>query len=192
MNIIEKKTEELIHYARNPRKNDQAVDAVAASIKEFGFKVPIIVDSDDVIVCGHTRVKAAQKLGLESVPCVIADDLSPAQIKAYRVLDNKLAEKAAWDLQLLQLELQEMDLTSETVTSAFDASELAIFMQADWNPPTIDPDGPHLKVGGVEPINLTKEQRDIFEKAAAKVREDADEELTDGEVLEVICQAYLN
>lgn len=109
MEIIERKLSELIPYANNPRHNDSAVDAVAASIKEFGFKVPIIVDKDGVIVAGHTRLKAAQKLGLESVPCIIADDLTPEQIKAFRLADNKVGELADWDFEKLDLELEELD-----------------------------------------------------------------------------------
>lgn len=88
---------ELNPYANNPRNNENAVDAVAASIEQFGFKVPIIVDSDGVIVAGHTRLKAAQKLGIEKVPCVVADDLTPEQIQAFRLADNKVGELADWD-----------------------------------------------------------------------------------------------
>ena len=88
MEIIEKRLNELTPYKNNPRKNDQAVDAVAASIKAFGFKVPIVIDRDGVIVCGHTRAKAAKKLKLESVPCVVADDLTEEEIKAFRIADN--------------------------------------------------------------------------------------------------------
>jgi len=105
MNIIEKKLSEIIPYEKNPRKNDQAVDYVANSIKEFGFKVPIVIDNDNVIVCGHTRYKASRKLHLETVPCVIADDLTDEQIKAYRLADNKVSEKAEWDFNLLNEEL---------------------------------------------------------------------------------------
>ena len=96
-------------YEKNPRKNDNAVDAVAKSIEAFGFKVPIVVDKNNVIVCGHTRYKAAQKLKLESVPCVVADDLSPEQIKAFRLADNKVSELAGWDFEKLDVELSELD-----------------------------------------------------------------------------------
>lgn len=96
-------------YVNNPRLNDGAVDAVAASIKEFGFKVPIVVDSDGVIVTGHTRLKAAKKLGLGSVPVIVADDLSPEQVKAFRLADNKTAELAEWDLGKLDIELNGID-----------------------------------------------------------------------------------
>ena len=93
-------------YEKNPRRNDAAVDAVAASIREFGWKQPIVVDPSTMeIIAGHTRYKAAKKLGLSVVPCVMADDLSPAQIKAYRLADNKTAELAEWDFDLLDEEL---------------------------------------------------------------------------------------
>ena len=95
-------------YEENPRRNDKAVAAVANSIKQFGFKVPIVVDANNVIVCGHTRYKAAQQLGLDHVPCVVADDLSPAQVKAFRLADNKVAELAQWDDAFLVEELTDL------------------------------------------------------------------------------------
>lgn len=103
--IVWRKPDELTPYANNPRVNDGAVDAVAASIREFGFKVPIVIDSDGVIVTGHTRLKAARKLGLDSVPCIVASDLSPEQVKAFRLADNRVAELAEWDLDKLDIEL---------------------------------------------------------------------------------------
>lgn len=109
-----KPVEDLIMYANNPRKNDgAALDAVVASIKEFGFKNPVVVDRDNVIVCGHTRVKAAKKLKIEEVPTICADDLTPAQIKAYRLADNKVSEIAEWDMELLELELDDINLDME-------------------------------------------------------------------------------
>ena len=101
MQIVEKKVTELKAYEKNPRKNDNAVGPVAESIKEFGFKVPIIIDKDNVIVAGHTRLKAAKRLKLKTVPCIVADDLPPEQIKAFRVADNSSAQIAEWDLSLL-------------------------------------------------------------------------------------------
>lgn len=95
-------------YGRNPRKNDDAVPYVAESIKQFGFKVPIVIDRGGVIVAGHTRYKAAKKLGMETVPCIVADDLTEEQIKAFRLADNKVAEKAVWDFELLGTELEEL------------------------------------------------------------------------------------
>ena len=99
----------LIPYANNPRLNDNAVDAVAASIKEFGFKVPIVVDGENVIINGHTRLKAAHKLGLKQVPVIVADDLTPEQVKAFRLADNKTSEFAEWDMDKLQIELEGID-----------------------------------------------------------------------------------
>jgi len=110
MQIVEKKVTELKAYEKNPRKNDNAVEPVAESIKEFGFKVPIIIDKDNVIVAGHTRLRAAKRLKLKTVPCIVADDLTPQQIKAFRLADNKVSEFADWDMNLLTLELKEIDL----------------------------------------------------------------------------------
>lgn len=114
MEIIEKKVSELNPYKNNPRKNEPAVEAVANSIKEFGFKVPIVIDQNNTIVCGHTRLKAAIKLGLETVPCIMADDLTPEQVKAFRLADNKTSELADWDKKLLDFELdgiEDLDMT---------------------------------------------------------------------------------
>ena len=108
MNIIKKQIKELIPYHNNPRINDGAVNYVASLIKEFGFKVPIVIDKNNIIVTGHTRLKAAQKLGLEYVPCLIADDLTDTQIKAFRLADNKTHEFSVWDYPLLDLELDEL------------------------------------------------------------------------------------
>ena len=110
MQIIEVEVDRLIPYVNNPRINDDAVDYVAASIKEFGFKVPIIVDKDNVIVAGHTRLKAAKKLGLTTVPCIKADDLTEQQVKAFRLADNKVSELALWDIEKLDIELEAIEL----------------------------------------------------------------------------------
>ena len=108
MQVIERKLKELKPYEKNPRKNDGAVGAVANSIREFGFKNPIVIDGNNVIICGHTRYKAAKKLGLDSVPCVVASDLTEEQIKAYRLADNKVSELAEWDFDLLGDELKDI------------------------------------------------------------------------------------
>ena len=108
MKIIELTLDQLKPYEKNPRRNDHAVKYVAQSIKEFGFKVPIIIDKDNVIVAGHTRYKAAKKLGMEKVPCIIADDLTDEQIKAFRIADNKVTEIAEWDFELLNDELKDI------------------------------------------------------------------------------------
>lgn len=100
--------DELIPYINNPRINDNAVDVVAGSIKEFGFKNPIIIDSKNVIIAGHTRYKVAKLLKLEHVPTVRVEDLNDTQIKAYRLIDNKVSEIAEWDYEKLQHELEEI------------------------------------------------------------------------------------
>lgn len=108
MKIVELPISKIVPYANNPRDNDGAVDAVAASIREFGFKVPIIVDKDNVIVAGHTRIKAAEKLGLSAVPVIRADDLTEEQVNAFRLADNKTSELAEWDFSKLKEELSEI------------------------------------------------------------------------------------
>ena len=113
MEVVNVKIEELKPYKNNPRFNDQAVEAVANSIKEFGFKVPIVIDKNNVIVAGHTRYKASKRLGLKEVPCIIADDLNEEQIKAFRLADNKVGELAEWDKDLLNLEMTDLSLDME-------------------------------------------------------------------------------
>lgn len=108
LTAIETSIDDLIPYKNNPRNNDGAVEAVAASIRAFGFKVPIIADKNNVIVAGHTRFEAAKKLGLETVPVIVADDLTDEQVEAFRLADNKTAELAGWDYQLLSQELAEI------------------------------------------------------------------------------------
>ena len=124
----------LIPYARNPRKNDHAVERVAAAIREFGFKVPIIAKSDGTIVDGHLRLKAAQKLGMETVPVVYADDLTDAQVKAFRISVNRMAELADWDNELLALEFGELqDLGFDLDLTGFDAGELEALAGSEEN-----------------------------------------------------------
>lgn len=106
--IVYKKVDELIPYEKNPRKNSEAVKYVANSIKQFNFQSPIIVDKNNVVVCGHTRLMATKKLGIEEVPCIVADDLTDEQIKAFRLADNKVAEQAEWDIGLLNEELDDI------------------------------------------------------------------------------------
>jgi site-specific DNA-methyltransferase (adenine-specific) len=110
LEIFNRRIGELKPYANNPRNNDEAVEAVAASIREFGFKVPIITDRDGVIIAGHTRLKAAERLGLEEVPVIMADDLTEDQVKAFRLADNKVSELATWDADKLAIELDEIDI----------------------------------------------------------------------------------
>lgn len=120
MQIINLKLEDIHPYENNPRNNKNAIGPVAASIKEFGFKVPIVIDKNNIIVCGHTRYEAAKKLGLKEVPCIKADDLNDEQIKAFRLADNKVSEIAEWDFNLLGEELS--DITIDMEQFGFDLS----------------------------------------------------------------------
>ena len=131
--------DKLVEYARNPRKNDHAVDRVAAAIREFGFRVPVVAKSDGTVVDGHLRLKAAKKLGLTEVPVVLADDMTDLQIKAFRLSVNKMAELAEWDDELLAIELHELNAADfDMALLGFDASELSIKMGmgADFTPGT--------------------------------------------------------
>ena len=123
MDIKEISISQLHEYENNPRNNDGAVDAFAASIEEFGFKVPIIIDSENIIVAGHTRLKAAKKLGLDTVPCIVADDLTPEQIKAFRLADNKTGELAGWDFAKLEEELSGISEQFDTTAFGFAAED---------------------------------------------------------------------
>lgn len=129
----------MIPYEKNPRKNDGAVKYVAESIKEFGFKVPIVVDNNNVIVAGHTRLKAAKRLGLEKVPVIIADDLTEEQIKAFRLADNKVSEFSEWDKELLLQELQTIEL--DMVTFGFNEKHKEL---VEDEPPPIDEEKEHI------------------------------------------------
>ncbi len=110
MEIESIKIEDLKPYENNPRHNDEAVEGVKESIKQFGFKIPIVIDKNNVIVCGHTRYKASLELGLKELPCIKADDLTDEQIKAFRIADNKVSEVAEWDDEKLQLELEDISI----------------------------------------------------------------------------------
>lgn len=108
MNIINVKVDDLKPYENNPRFNDDAVEYVAKSIKDFGFKVPLVIDKNNVIVAGHTRYKASIELGLKEVPCIVADDLNEKQIKLFRLADNKVSENSLWDYELLDEEIEKI------------------------------------------------------------------------------------
>lgn len=123
--IVYKKLSEIKPYEKNPRKNDEAVEYVKNSIQQFGFKNPIVIDKDGVIVCGHTRYKASKELNFTEVPCIYADDLSPEQIKAFRLADNKVSEKAGWDFELLDSELIDIDIDMEQFGFEVHAEDLS-------------------------------------------------------------------
>ena len=150
MNIVYKKLGEIAPYEKNPRKNDKAVQYVAESIKEFGFKVPIVVDADGIIVAGHTRYKAAKKLKLKEVPVIIADDLTEEQVKAYRLADNKVAEQAEWDMDLLNEELGELfDFDMELFGFDFMQEEYHEDETIEEDYEVVVPEQPRSKVGEI-------------------------------------------
>ena len=109
MNVVEKRLDELQPYENNPRKNDKAVPYVKESIKRYGFKQPIVIDKNGVIIAGHTRYLASIELGLDTVPCVVADDLTEEEAKEYRLVDNKTNEFAGWDFDMLEEELESLN-----------------------------------------------------------------------------------
>ena len=110
MKIVNKNISDIKPYENNPRINVDSVDKVANSIKEFGYRVPIIIDKNNVIVAGHTRLLAAEKLGITEIPCIVADDLTEQQINAFRLVDNKTTEFSDWDYEKLKEELYALDM----------------------------------------------------------------------------------
>jgi DNA modification methylase len=141
MKIELRKTADIKPYPNNPRSNDDAVDAVAASLREYGFRQPVVLDAEGFIICGHTRWKAAMKLGLEKVPVHVAKDLTPEQIKAYRIADNKTAELAEWNYDLLPIELAELQACNYDLgLLGFDQDELAKLLNPELNEGLTDPD----------------------------------------------------
>lgn len=167
MQIVYKDVNELIPYINNPRKNDDAVDKVASSIKHFGFKVPIVIDNLNEIVAGHTRLKAAKKLGIKKVPCIIADDLDDNQIKAFRLADNKVSEAASWDDELLGIEMfsiSEIDL-KEFGFDVYDESEFGLGFEL--------PDGDKNNLQQIT-FTLTNEQIDHIKTLLLLAKENND------------------
>lgn len=135
-------------YAKNPRKNDGAVEATANSIKEFGWQQPIVVDSDGVVIVGHTRLKAAKKLKLKQVPVTVAENLTDEQVKAYRLADNKTSDLAEWENDLLQQELA--GISMDMIPFGFDA-EAAAEEAVEDDPYTMKVDVPQYQITGAEP-----------------------------------------
>lgn len=155
MNILELNIDELKPYENNPRNNDEAVDPVAKSIKEFGFKVPIIIDKNNVIIAGHTRYKAAQKIKLKKVPCIVADDLTEEQVNAFRLADNKVGEIATWDFNLLELELDNI-IDIDMSDFSFDIQGIEDTFDTDFELP--DDDKPQTRT---ITLSLSEEQYQI-------------------------------
>lgn len=113
MRVVDIDPADLVFYENNPRDNDEAVPIIANSIERFGFKVPVMIDSNKVIICGHTRVKAALNLGLETVPCIVEDEMSEEDIRAFRLVENKTHELSFWDSELLRKEMDALDIEWE-------------------------------------------------------------------------------
>lgn len=155
MDIKEIKLEELKPYENNPRNNEEAVEPVMNSIKKFGFKVPIVIDKNNVIIAGHTRYKASIKLGLEKVPCIIADDLTEEQIRAFRLADNKVSEIATWDYNALNFELENIIDIDMTIFD-FDMSGITDTFGTDFELP--DDDKPQTRT---ITLSLAEEQYEI-------------------------------
>ena len=142
MNIIQTPINEITPYARNPRKNEAAIAKVAASIKEFGFRQPIVVDGEKVVIVGHTRLEAARQLGLADVPVHIATGLTDTQAKAYRLADNRTGEEATWDSELLALELDDLDGEIDLDILGFEPDELDTYRTgSNFAPGTEDDQG---------------------------------------------------
>lgn len=149
--IIYKKTSELRLNAKNPRKNDEAVETVIKSIQEFGFKNPLIIDSAGTVWCGNTRLKAARKLGIDEVPCIVADDLTEEQIRKLALIDNKSSEIAEWDFELLKDELADLDMSEFDLDWGIDEA-LGIEKEVREDNFDVDeaiPDEPTSKLGDI-------------------------------------------
>ena len=163
MEIIYKNIDELIPYDNNPRINDEAVEYVKNSIKHFGFKVPIVLDKNNVIIAGHTRYKASEELGLVEVPCIVADDLTDEQVKAFRLADNKVAEKSMWDYTKLD---EELDSILDIDMSVFDFNIVEDSFDTDFS----------LADGDREPIQtmsltFSDEQVEVINEAISKMKQ---------------------
>ena len=162
MQIITKNISELQPYGNNPRINDKAIELVANSIKEFGFKVPIIIDKDNVIVAGHTRYNACQVLGITEMPCIVADDLTEKQVKAFRIADNKVSDYSIWDNKLL---LQELDDIGEDIFTGFETSEIlediSSLSELDTKDETLVNENEH---GVTYKISFSTQNKELIEK----------------------------
>jgi ParB-like chromosome segregation protein Spo0J len=151
MEIQDWPIDRVIPYARNPRKNSGAIAKVAASLREFGFRQPLVVDERGTLIVGHTRLEAARAIGLEQVPVHVAVGLSAEQARAYRLMDNRSHEEASWDEDLLALELQEISRTGFSMDlTGFDTSQLEAFMRDEA--PKITGAGDQIRLDKTKPI----------------------------------------
>lgn len=175
MKIINVSTDSVIPYINNPRNNEAAVDKVAASIQEFGFKVPVIIDKKNTLITGHTRVLAAKKLNMKEIPAIVADDLTDAQIKAFRIADNKVGEYASWDEEALRIELEqlrEMDFDLEPISIDYSDFNLDEYLEDETLPDELELERTeqgntqlkYLKFGSYK-ITLSDEEYELFNNA---------------------------
>lgn len=167
MKIKNMKINDLIPYENNPRNNEGAIEYVANSIKQFGFKVPIVVDKNNVIVAGHTRYLAASALEMDEVPCIVADDLTPAQIKAFRIADNKVAEKASWDYSKLGVEIKDLldiDLGFDLTDIGFGEFEIDVLLNNnDFDETALKEENEDKENSGSVELNIGDYADDNFE-----------------------------
>jgi len=191
-------TDSLIEYARNPRKNDHAVDRVAAAIREFGFRVPILAKSDKTIVDGHLRLKAAKKLGLEEVPVLLCDDMTDVQVRAFRLSVNKVSEFADWDDGMLRVELDALGVDGfDLELTGFSLDEIQALSFDD----EAETEMPELADGDKEPyqqktFTLHEEQAAIVDDAITLARtnplsDTGVNENSNGNALALICAQWL-
>ena len=180
-----------IPYARNARIiPDSAVGKVAASIKEFGFKQPIVVDGEGVIIAGHTRLLAAERLGLDAVPVLVADDLSPAQVKAYRLADNRTGQEATWDLELLGIELEDLaGMDIDLSLTGFEEDEVGRWLVGDAETPGL----PDSESGVTQMTFVLSESQAASVRAAgdAGAASDSENQNANGAALAFVCEAFL-
>ena len=189
--------EKLIDYARNPRKNDEVISKMTASIKEFGFRLPLLIKSDGLIIDGHLRKKAAVALGMTELPCIVADDLTETQIKAFRLVANQSANWASWDTELLKLELEDLKLEDFDLDliGFEDLGALGFFDVNETEPPELS-DGEKSEFEQIT-FTLHNEQAEVVKEALGKVIETGsfDGEINqnkNGNAIHFICAAFLN
>lgn len=187
---------EILEYSKNARHiSDSAIDAVAASIAAFGFKNPIIVDGNFEVIAGHTRLRAAKRLQMDTVPVIVADDLSPAAVKAYRLADNRLAQNTAWVPDLLGIEFRELqELDFDLHLTGFEDSELRAFLAEDTSQPLDSEEN----AAAPEPkpvshtVKFTEEQFGVILQATAKLREqENDSNISEGRACELFAAEFL-
>lgn len=166
INAVNKRIDDIRPYERNPRDNDRAVRHVAESIERFGFKVPIVIDREGVIITGHTRYKAAKRIGLDKVPCIVADDLTEEQAREFRIADNKVAEASEWDDGLLAAELAALE------EAGVDMDGLGFSDEADEGPgPQGNAAGPEEYEPGIYAVSVScsdeRDQEETFERLSS-------------------------